>query len=199
MKEKWKDIYFVENDIIYNYIGLYQISNLGNLKSIKNKKSKLLILNKSGRYAKINLWNKGKSKTFLIHRLVALMFLENPCNYNIVNHKNVNKTDNRVINLEWCTQSHNIKESYKLGLQKPLTPPMRPNYVPWNKNLKMSKEYIEKNYKVKPVNQYTKDNIFIKRWSSIKEAENTLNIAHISACCKNLRKSSGGYIWKYAD
>lgn len=193
MQEIWKDI--------KEYEGLYQISNLGNLISIKHNRIKPIIVKtqKSQRYLRVNLWKKGEYKTFSIHRLVAEAFLPNPNKFPVVNHKDGNKLNNKANNLEWCTQSHNVKESYKLGLQKIFTPPMRENYIPWNKGKKMSTNYINKNYSTKKVNQYTMNNDFIKCWNSIAQAEKELGITHISMCCKDKRKSAGNYIWRYAD
>lgn len=191
MQEIWKDI--------KEYEGLYQISNLGNLISIKHNHIKPIVVRKNQRYLRVNLWKNGKYKTFSIHRLVAESFLPNPNNFPVVNHKDGNKLNNKADNLEWCTQSHNVKESYKLGLQKVFTPPMRENYIPWNKGKKMSADYINKNYSTKRVNQYTMNNDFIKCWNSIAQAEKELKITHISMCCKNKRKSAGNYIWRYAD
>ena len=128
MQEIWKDI--------KEYEGLYQISNLGNLISIKHNRIKSIVVRKNQRYLRVNLWKNGKYKTFSIHRLVAESFLPNPNNFPVVNHKDGNKLNNKADNLEWCTQSHNVKESYKLGLQKVFTPPMRENYIPWNKGKK---------------------------------------------------------------
>ena len=193
MQEIWKDI--------KEYEGLYQISNLGNLICIKNNHIKPIIVKpkKSQRYLRVNLWKNGEYKTFSIHRLVAKAFLPNPNNFPVVNHKDGNRLNNKANNLEWCTQSHNIKESYRLGLQNVFTPAMRDNYIPWNKGKKMSTDYINKNYYTKKVNQYTMNNDFIKCWNSISQAEKELGITHISMCCKNKRKSAGNYIWRYAD
>lgn len=191
MQEIWKDV--------KGYEGLYQISNLGNLISIKHNYIKPIITYKNQRYLRNNLWKNGKCKTFSIHRLVAEAFLPNPNNLPVVNHKDGNKLNNNVKNLEWCTQSHNVKESYRLGLQKISTPPMKENYTPWNKGKKMSRDYISKNYSTKKVNQYTLNNDFIKCWESITKAEKELKITHISMCCRGKRKSAGNYIWRYAD
>ena len=98
--EIWKNI--------KNYEGLYQISNLGNIKSlIKNKILKPYINKKNG-YAYIGLHKNKNIKVIRIHRLVAINFIPNPNNFPIVNHKNGVRNDNRVENLEWCTQRYNI-------------------------------------------------------------------------------------------
>jgi hypothetical protein len=65
----------------------------------------------------VDLCKNGKKKTFLVHRLVATAFIPNPDNKPYINHINGNKTDNRLENLEWCTQSENMKHSYRTGLQ----------------------------------------------------------------------------------
>ena len=107
MEEIWKDI--------PEYEGLYQVSNLGNIKSlekskgwckIKEKTLKLRI-DKDG-YYRVILSKNSKPKMFLVHRLVAQAFIPNPNNLPEINHKNEIKTDNRVENLEWCTQLYNL-------------------------------------------------------------------------------------------
>ena len=107
MKEIWKDI--------KGYEKLYQVSNLGNVRRIKfinnrTQKDKIkmlkLIKDKKG-YLKINLWKNNKSKMFLVHRIVAETFILNPNNLPQVNHKDENKSNNCVENLEWCSQKYN--------------------------------------------------------------------------------------------
>lgn len=126
-KEIWKDI--------PNYEGLYQASNFGKIKSLdrirkqfnhkgiatikyKGKILKQQIKKNTGYYAVALYDNNKKVKLKLVHRLIATTFLENKNNFPVVNHKDGNKKNNNVENLEWCTQSHNVKESYRLGLQK---------------------------------------------------------------------------------
>ena len=106
MKEIWKDI--------PGYEGLYQISNLGNVKSLPRKVNKRkceeiikvpTISNKG--YYRISLCKNGKIKYYAIHRLVAEAFISNHNNLPCVNHKDCNKQNNNVDNLEWCTYSYN--------------------------------------------------------------------------------------------
>ena len=89
---------------IIGYEGLYWISNLGNVKS----KHKILkpVINKDGYYC-VSLSKKGKLKTYTLHRLIALHFIENPDNLPQVNHKDENKLNNNADNLEWCTKAYN--------------------------------------------------------------------------------------------
>lgn len=120
---------------IKGYEGLYEVSNLGNVRSldrvrkqynhngIATVKYKGRILKKQIKkgtnYHTVTLYdNDRKSKIKSVHRLVAENFLENENKYPVINHKDGNKQNNNVNNLEWCTQSHNVKESYRLGLQK---------------------------------------------------------------------------------
>lgn len=103
IKEIFKDIEGYEN--------LYQVSNLGNVKSLNYKhtgKEKILTPDKDRYgYFKVVLHKQGKRKKFFVHRLVAQAFLPNSQNLEQVNHKNEIKTDNRVQNLEFCTPKYN--------------------------------------------------------------------------------------------
>lgn len=106
--EEWRDI--------EGYEGLYQVSNLGRIKSLPRKTGnqhckrehiKTLGIDKDS-YLKVTLYNHGKNKTYRIHKLVAIHFIENPNNLPIINHKNEIRSDNRAENLEWCTCKYNV-------------------------------------------------------------------------------------------
>lgn len=92
----------------------YEVSDLGNVRSFKtHKKGKLLklIIDNRGYYI-VNLCNNGTHQK-LVHRLVAEQFIENVKGVNIINHKDLNKLNNRVDNLEWCTSRQNISHYYQ--------------------------------------------------------------------------------------
>jgi len=110
----------------------YEVSNMGRVRSLDKRfirKDGIKSL-RHGKVLKPNISTTGYlyvaiytdeiPKTPKIHRLVAKAFIPNPNNFDIVNHKNGIKTDNRVENLEWCNQSFNVQHALKLGLIKPL-------------------------------------------------------------------------------
>lgn len=163
MEEIFKDI--------EGYEGFYQISNFGRVYSIKRNRFLNPSKDKDG-YLQIGLSKDGKEKKYKIHRLVALAFLLNPHNLPQVNHKDENKTNNKVDNLEFCTAKYNS------------------NYGSRN----------EKNSK--PVLQLTKDSELVAEYPSMKDAERQTRISQssISRCCRGKRyKSCGGYLWKYKE
>lgn len=99
--EEWKDI--------EGYEGLYQVSE-GEVKSLNyNKTKKERVLKKSivGGYYTVNLHKDGVMKTYYVHKLVAEAFIPNPDNLPCINHKDENKLNNSVSNLEWCTVKYN--------------------------------------------------------------------------------------------
>ena len=90
----------------------YFISNTGKIRNVKSGKELQQILNKQG-YLVINLHNNKKMKQFYVHRLVAQAFISNPDNLDTVDHRNGLKTDNRTENLQWLSNSDNIKKFHK--------------------------------------------------------------------------------------
>lgn len=130
--EIWKDI--------KGYEGLYQVSNLGRVKSFITHKI-LVPCNTGQGYKKIKLSHHGKQKSFKIHRLVADAFIPNELNLPHVNHKNRKRDDNRVENLEWVTQGYNTKYSYDEMYKDPSY--RNPRIILSDEQL----DYIIKNYK----------------------------------------------------
>lgn len=124
----------------------------------------------SNGYLHLTLWN-GRKITHSIHRLVAEAFIPNPNNLPQVNHKDENKSNNNVDNLEWCTAKYNT--TYGKGFIRRLQP------------------VVQKNEKGE----------VIQRWNSIKEASDVLHIKYqnISRVCRGIRKTCGGYQWEYAE
>lgn len=103
--EIWKTVKDFEN---------YEISNFGNLRNKTTGKFKKLSLNKEG-YIRTSISNGKKTISIAVHRLVALMFIANPGNKPLVNHKDSNRSNNHVDNLEWVTSSENAKHMVMSG------------------------------------------------------------------------------------
>ena len=110
---------------VCGYEGLYEVDEHGNVYSTRNKRKLKPILMESG-YEYVHLCN-GKNNTILkrVHRIVAEAFIPNPMNYEQVNHKDGNKTNNCVGNLEWVTHGENTRHAYKIGLCRSIKSPFR--------------------------------------------------------------------------
>lgn len=179
---------------IKGYEGLYQISNLGRIKSLWFGKEKIL---KGGKdkdgYLKVILSREGKHKTYSVHRLVAEAFIPNTNNHPQVNHKNEDKTDNCVDNLEWCTQKYNV--NYGTCQQRRAK---NTDYKAIGR--KNAEKLLNRKDQSKTVLQYTKEGEFIRKWETLRECgRNGFKISNISSCCQGKRKTHKGFIWKYKN
>lgn len=159
---------------IPGYEGMYEVSNLGRVR----RNGKILKPSKNrtdGGYLQVVLYKNGTSKTFTIHRLVAYAFIPNPQNLPQINHKDEDKTNNAVDNLEWCDHKYNI------------------NYGTRNKKAAISLS--------KPILQYDKTGNFIREWPGVRKAEEETGIynSDISRCCSGKLKTAGGYLWKFKN
>lgn len=168
MKEIWVDI--------KGYEGLYQVSNTGKIKSLNYKRSNkehfLKLSFNRGKYIKVTLYKNNKLRTFQVHRLVAEAFIPNPKGFPQVNHKDEDKTNNCVYNLEWCTQIYNL--SYGTARER------------------MTCTLSKKVY------QYNKNNDLLKEWKSVSECgKHGFMPSSVSACCRGERKTHKGFIWRY--
>ena len=105
LMEEWKDI--------KGYEGLYKISNKGRVYNIKLKR---FMGHESNKYMCVELGKDGKYKNYKVHRLVAQAFIPNPDNLPFINHKDENKLNNCVENLEWCTREYNV--NYGTAIQR---------------------------------------------------------------------------------
>ena len=170
---------------IYGYEGLYQISNLGRVKSLNyrcTKKEKVLkpCKNTNG-YLQVHLYKDSENKYMLVHRLVADAFISNPYNLSDVNHKDEDKTNNCVSNLEWCTREYNCN----FGSRNERSAKSRSKLLTGVYNTKLSKSVrcIETN----------------QIFPSTMEVQRQLGFAHCSIvqCCNGKLKSAYGYHWKY--
>lgn len=173
MAEIWKHIKGFE--------GLYEVSNLGRVKSLERFHAKERILKPMltvWGYARVQLYKNRSSKKFTIHRLVAEAFIPNLEQKPHINHIDENRLNNTVENLAWCTAKEN--NNHGTHIQK---------LVQANKNHPA---------KSKTVACYAKNGFFVRTYPSIREAERQTGIFNqsIVQCCQGKRKTAGGYVWK---
>lgn len=172
IEEEWRDI--------AGYDGKYQVSNLGRVKSTNyrcaGKEQTLKLLYRNG-YLRVALYKNGKNNRLTVHRLVAEAFIPNQNNLPQVNHKDENKLNNRVDNLEWCTAKYNN------------------NYG--TRTERVSVKLINNKKRSKPVLCVETGVIY----PSFAEAfrKTGVYLANIHKCCQGKLKTTGGYHWRYAN
>lgn len=178
-KETWKDV--------IGYVGLYQVSNLGRIRSLgrecnskngsrQRKRERILTQEVTIHgYCRVRLFDaEGNAKHFAVHRLVMNAFvgiLDED-----INHINEIKTDNRLINLEYCTHKYNCNHG--------------------TRNARISAN--NKGKRARPVTQLDKNGNTIKEYPSRLDAERETGIdaRHIGNVCSGSRKQAGGYKWR---
>lgn len=186
LKEKLT-INLIEGEVFVNIKGFgkdYKISNFGRVISLKRSDENLLTVTDNHKgYPIVFLSKNGKTKNYMIHRLVAIHFIPNPENKPQVNHKNGIRTDFSISNLEWCTASENVRHSYDiLG--------------------KVHNSTGMFNRCGKKVAQYDLDGKLLNIFQSTMDAERNLKISNtnISLSCKNnVNRSFGGFMFRYFD
>lgn len=167
---------------INNYDGFYKVSNFGNVKSLKGKTERLLkqYQDKFG-YLHVSLSKNGSLKTFQVHRLVCLCFIENNEDL-VVNHKDGNKSNNNLNNLELVTQQENIIHSFTdLGRVGTMS-------GKFGKEHGASKQVVQ-----------IKGGIILNTFENtvIAAKETNSNQSCISRACNGERKIHNGFNWKY--
>ena len=184
--EIWKDI--------KGYERLYQVSNLGDIKSLKRnvyagngkyrwQYERILSKKKTNGngYITVSLYKNNDVQNRYVHKIVAETFISNPNNYKYINHKDENKANNYVDNLEWCTARYNCTYN--------------------NRHIKIGKKLINNKASSKPILQINNKNEIVKSYPSISEASRQLKVSSqaISDCLRGKQKHSANFKWKYID
>jgi NUMOD4 motif len=184
---------------IPGYEGMYEASTFGRIKKLPRVwdcdgymlKTVMgivtQVMNQWGYvYVELADINKKRKKWFA-HVLAAKTFIQNPGNKPTVNHKLGIKHDNRISELEWNTRSENQLHGYRLGL-------LKVNKTALGKKGSLCPHSI-------PINQYSKEGVFIRRWSGATEAAQALKLSpgNVWSALNGKYKTTGGFIWKYEN
>lgn len=184
MEEIWKDV------AIESYGDFYEVSNLGKVRSKDRdyKTSNGVVVKRKGKLLANSLQNNGyhtnsytinnKCVIISLHKIVALTFIpKEDLTKNMVNHKNGNKIDNRVDNLEWCTAKENSEHSYSMGLSK------------------KGKHH----YSTRPIGKFTLEGDLIETFDCLPQIKDKygFNIKNIHCVIVGKRNKAHDFIWKY--
>ena len=169
---------------VKGYEGLYEVSTFGQVQSLTRNTTSGKTLNpvKCASGLRVSLKNSGSDSKIYIHRLVATAFLERLPEHTQVNHKDGNRWNNHVDNLEWCTASENVQHAHD-NLER--------NYTAFGENHANSKT----------VSQYSKEGELVNVWGGVNEAGRVLGIqfTNIAKCARGERPYAGKFIWKYEN
>lgn len=199
MSEIWKDIPGFE--------GLYQVSNLGRVKSLPRGKqwpyrrthNNIRKPRVKNGYYQVNLSKENKVKWISVHRLVALAFIPNPDNLPCINHRDENRLNNSIENLEWCSYAYNA--NYGTARQRQIESMKRndPLNIRAQKSLETRARNKMPNARRKVV-QMDSSGCVMRVFNSIADAgRQGYDRASITYCCQGKRKTTGGYKWKYYE
>lgn len=190
MQEQWKQI--IVDEIVYDY----EVSSHGQVRNMKTGRILKLTSRKDG-YLCATLYKNKKHKVFLVHRLVAIMFLPNQNDLPQVNHINEDKTNNIITNLEWVSEKQNVNHGTRNErASNTLIQTLSQEQVKQKmRNAKQGKYNGKKNPNAHKVLCVETGKIF----DTVQDACEWCGRKCVSQCCRGKQKTAGGYHWQYVD